>query len=708
MTISSPVADPKRQLRRDTDWRLFMRLAAYAGRCRRLLIISIALLIPLSVSGAIQPILIGQAISLIRAEPTYEFLRGMPLSTGLNVLAILLMLTIVFRLALQSFQGYLVTKVGQIITTDIRNDLFAHVTSLAVRFFDRTPVGKLITRLTSDVEALGEVFSSGAIGIVSDLFSIIVIAIFMFALQWQLALILVLMMVPITALIVYFQYQYRTANYNAREELSDLNAQLQENLSGIGVVQLFRRERFNSELFRVTNQHYIEAVDKTIFYDSAVSSTLEWISLVAIAVVLWIGGQKVLQGNLNFGTLSAFILFAQRLFDPLRQFAEKFTAIQAGFTAIERISDILNEPIEIKDPKQKESGRRVADFAEDAADVFSVKKEEGRGKREEGRGERGEGFSYLGGKGEGRKADDLSLSIVGHPDAIVYNFYPEDREFVEDDRTTETADDRPDFDDSSYSTVSGSEAYFQSNQSASGEIQFDNVWFAYKNDEYVLQNLNFTIKSGEKVALVGPTGAGKSSIIRLLCRLYEPTRGRILVDRTDIRDLPQAELRKHIGVIIQDGFLFAGDVKSNISLGESYSIEQIQAAAENTNVARFIEQLPQGYDTQLRERGTNLSGGQKQLLAFARVAIRNPKILVLDEATANLDVGTEALIQEALEHLMAERTAIIIAHRLSTIRNVDRILVLKRGQLIESGSHEELLQQEGLYASLYKLQMLGN
>src|SRR4028119_1081219 len=373
MTISSPVADTKNQPGRDTDWRLFMRLASYAGRSKRLLIISIALLVPLAVSGAIQPILIGQAISVIRAEPTYEFLRGLPLSAALNILAILLMLTITIRLALQSVQGYLVTKVGQIITTDIRNDLFTHVTSLAVRFFDRTPVGKLMTRLTSDVEALGEVFSSGAIGIVSDLFSILVIAIFMFTLQWQLALMLVLMMIPITGVIVYFQHQYRLANYNTREELSELNAQPQENLTGIGVVQLFRRERFNSELFRVTNKRYIKAVDKTIFYDSAVSATLEWIALVAIAAVLWMGGQRVLAGNLNFGTLSAFILFAQRLFDPLRQFAEKFTAIQAGFTAVERISDILNEPIEIKDPtrEEQEEGKR--------------KQEAGKSQREAGR-----------------------------------------------------------------------------------------------------------------------------------------------------------------------------------------------------------------------------------------------------------------------------------------------------------------------------------
>jgi ATP-binding cassette subfamily B protein len=240
----------------------------------------------------------------------------------------------------------------------------------------------------------------------------------------------------------------------------------------------------------------------------------------------------------------------------------------------------------------------------------------------------------------------------------------------------------------------------------SGEIRFENVSFAYKQDEFVLHDLNFTIHPGEHVALVGPTGAGKSSIIRLLSRLYEPTKGRILLDGVDIRDLPQAELRRRIAIVLQDGFLFAGDVKGNITLGESYSFEEVQAAAAKTNVDRLIEQLPQGYNTTLRERGTNLSGGQKQLLAFARAAIRDPRILVLDEATASLDVRTEALIQDALERLLEHRTAIIIAHRLSTIRNVDRILVLKRGQLIEAGTHEDLLAAGGLYASLYQLQML--
>lgn len=590
---------------KETDWRLFLRLAPYARRNLKLLLLSMVFLVPSAIASTVQPILIGKAVSLLKREPSafdapFGFLRDLPLSQGLNALAVLLLMTIVCRLIFDASQGFLVQNVGQRITANIRNDLFDHVTSLAVRFFDRTPVGKLITRLTSDVEALGEVFSTGAIGVVGDLFTMLTITVTMFLIQWQLAVLLIFMLIPVTGLIVYFQQQYRKSNYRAREELSDLNSMLQENITGIGVVQLFRREQFNSQLFREVNQRYIKEVDRTIFFDSAVSATLEWISLVAIAGVLGVGGWLVTGGNLNFGVLSTFILFAQRLFDPLRQFAEKFTAIQAGFTAVERVSEVLNEPIEIRDPANGQ-------------------------------------------------------------------------------------------------IPPSSEA---------GEIRFENVSFAYKADEFVLHNLDFTIRPGEQVALVGPTGAGKSSIIRLLSRLYEPTSGRILLDGVDIRDLPQAELRRRMAIILQDGFIFAGDVKSNITLGESYSFEQIRSAAERTNVDRLIEQLPQGYNTALRERGTNLSGGQKQLLAFARAAIRDPKILVLDEATASLDVGTEALIQEALEHLLENRTAIIIAHRLSTIRNVDRILVLKRGQLIESGTHEELLNLGGLYASLYHLQML--
>jgi ATP-binding cassette, subfamily B, multidrug efflux pump len=593
-----------------SDWRLFLNIVPYARSYRYTLLIAALLLLPLAVAGAVQPILIGQAVSLLRREPgTWVLLRQQSLTAGLDILSGLLLVTVVLRFGLQSYQGYLVQEVGQRITSDIRNSLFAHVTALSAQFFDRTPVGRLITRLTSDVEALGDVFATGAVGIISDLFAIVMIVAFMFVLDWPMALLLLLLLLPVTAVIIYFQHQYRQANYKARDELSALNSALQENISGIGIVQLFRRERFNAELFRKTNQRYVQEVDKTIYYDSAVSATLEWIGFIAIAGVLGLGGWLIWQKTANLSTLSTFILFAQRLFDPLRQLAEKFTAIQAGFTAVERISNLMAEPIEIRDPEHPQQLPTLLNSAE-------------------------------------------TLPTLG-------------------------------------------------------EVEFEDVWFAYKGDDYILQGLSFKIRPGEKVALVGPTGAGKSSIIRLLCRLYEPKKGRILVDGIDIRDLPQTELRQHIGVILQDGFLFAGDVKSNIALGEDYTMTEITQAAAKTNVASFIEQLPQGYNTVLRERGMNLSGGQRQLLAFARAAIRNPRILVLDEATASLDVGTEALIQEALDQLLVNRTAIIIAHRLSTIRNVDRILVLKRGQLIESGSHEELISQGGVYASLYQLQMLG-
>lgn len=590
-------------LRRWDDWSLLQRLLPYLGRYQRPLIGALILLVPLALAGAVQPMLVGQAISVLQNKPTWTVLQGMSRSDGLNLLSLALLVTIVVRLAFRGVQGYYVQEVGQRVTADIRQDLFQHVTSLAVRFFDRTPVGKLVTRLTNDVEALGEVFSTGAIGILSDIVSLLAIAIAMFWLQWQLALLLTVLLLPTTAVILYFQRRYRIANYRAREELSNLNATLQENMVGIGIVQSFRREAYNAQQFRVANQHYLEAVDRTIFHDSAISATLEWISLAAIAAVLWLGSFLVLQDQMNFGLLAAFILYSQRLFDPLRQLAEKFTSIQAGFTAIERIVDIFNEPIEIRDAA---------------------------------------------------KPQQLSLDT-----------------------------------------------------SQSGEIRFENVWFGYKPDEPVIHNLDITIQPGQKVALVGPTGAGKSTIIRLLCRLYEPTQGRILIDGIDIRDLPQVELRRHLGVILQDGFLFAGDVQSNITLGEPYDTDAVQTAARRTNVAGLIESLPQGYATPLRERGTNLSGGQRQLLAFARVAIRDPKVLILDEATANLDVGTEALVQEALDDLLSDRTAIIIAHRLSTIRNADRILVLRQGQLIEDGSHDVLMARNGLYTSLYRLQSLG-
>ena len=576
----------------DNDWRLLLKLKPYAQRSTKNLVISLILLVPLAIANAIQPILVQQGIDGPIAKGDL---------IGLRWLCLLVGFTVILRLGLQSWQGYLVQKVGQNITADIRKDLFAHVTLLSTSFFDRTPVGKLITRLTSDVEALGDVFATGAVGIFSDIASLIVTAIFMFWLRWDLGLLLTLMIFPVTALIIYFQHEFRKANFKARDKLSDLNSILQENIIGVGIVQLFRRAEINSKQNFKVNEQYVTEVNNTIFHDSAVSATLEWTSLIAIAGVLWLGGGQIVQKQMTFGELSAFVLFSQRLFEPLRQLAEKFTTIQSGFTAIERITAIMNEPIEIRDPINPKS-------------------------------------------------------------------LP---------------------------------------QNGKGEIRFENVWFGYKPDEFVLKNLSFAIAPGEKVALVGPTGAGKSSIIRLLSRLYEPTSGRILIDDVDIRDITQLELRRYLGVILQDVFLFSGNVKDNITLGDDYSLDEAIAAAKVMNVDEFIQALPQGYESQVRERGTNLSGGQKQLLAFARAAVRDPRILILDEATASLDVNTEYLIQKSLDNLLIGRTTIIIAHRLSTIRNVDRILVLKQGELVESGSHDQLVKQQGLYASLYNLEMMS-
>lgn len=490
-TASLPTDDTKR--RPDSDWRLFLRMWPYIYQHRAALVPPLILLVPLSLANALQPVLIGQAISLIRQEPVMGFLQGRTLQGGLHLLVGLLVVTVLIRLLLDGFQSYLVQAVGQRITADIRTDLFSHVTSLAVRFFDRTPVGKLITRITSDVDALGDVFSTGAVGIITDVFSIAVLLVVMFTMRWQLALMLLALLLPVTWLIIYFQQQYRKANYKAREHLSELNATLQENVAGINVVQLFRRERYNAEGFRHTNQKYITAVDKTIFYDSAVSSTLEWISLVAIGGVLWLGGLLVMQEALTFGTLATFILFAQRLFDPLRQFADKFTAIQAGLTAVERITDLFNVPVEIRDPEKIGEGEGDGEGSEDGAMRFS---------------------------GDNRNGAKESISEENGSSAT----FP----------TT-----HPSISPTSSSPLSSSPHHpLTSSSSKASEIRFDHVTFGYKADEYVLKDLTFTIHPGEKVALVGPTGAGKSSIIRLLCRLYDINQGAILLDGVDIRDLP--------------------------------------------------------------------------------------------------------------------------------------------------------------------------
>ena len=594
---------PEQQWRGDPDspmgWR---RLMPYFWRERRSIALALGLLVPVALGNAMQPLLLGQAVSLLRHEPIVPWLQQLGAANSLKLLIGLLALTMVSGLVLQGLLSYTVQSVGQQMTARIRRDLFDHALGLDLSFHVRTPVGLLLTRLTSDVEAVAEMFGNGAIGVLAELVSLLVIGGTMMLVDWRLGLLLLLILLPVTRIVVVLQTRYRRANYRVREELGHLNADLQENLQGLEVVQMFRRQARNSARTTTNVSRYKRFTMQTIALDATISSLLEWVSIAAIALVISMGGWLVVRDTLALGTLVTFVLYAQRLFNPLRQVAERFTFIQSGLTGLQRIAELLNEPIRIQ---------------------------------------------------------DRSAAIVPLP--------------------------RP---------------------TPSGEVVFEHVTFAYnvRDSVPVIRDLSFRIAPGETVALVGATGSGKSTVINLLCRLWEPQQGAVLLDGVNIRDLPQQELRRRLGVVLQDTFLFSGDVATNLRLGQTISPAQLQQSCEELGLGPWIRSLPQGLETELRERGTNLSAGERQLLGVARVALRQPDVLVMDEATAHLDPSTEAALQRDLASLLEKRTAIIIAHRLSTVESADRILVLRRGQLIESGTHAALKAQGGLYARLASLQ----
>ena len=598
-----------------SDLRRVKRLGRYLGRDRRRLSLTLVLLIPVALAGAIQPLLVGQAIAVLRRvggetkESVLPLLQGLETPVALRLIVAVLLVSVLLRLGLQGVQTFNIQAVGQRLTARIREDLFAHAVNLSVRFHDRMPVGKLLTRLTSDVDALAEVFGSGAVGVLGDLVSLVVIAVTMLLVEWRLGLLLLAAQIPVTFVILWLQRRYRKANYRVREELSQLNADFQENLQGLEVVQMFRREAVNGERFNTTGLAYRRAVNGTIFFDSSISAFIEWVALGAVALVLALGGWMVTAGAMGLGTLTTFILYSQRLFDPLRQLAERFTQIQGGLTAVERIGELLEEPLEIVDNAEAANEGTIRQLA--------------------------------------------------------------------------------------------------SSRAPRGEVVFENVSFAYRPDEPILRNLNFRIAAGEHVALVGPTGSGKSTVIRLLCRLYEPQEGRILLDGRDIRSLPIQELRRQLGVVLQDTFLFSGTVGDNLRLDVPIDDARLRSICRDLGLDPLLQRLPNGLDTTLRERGGNLSSGERQLLAVARVAIRNPTVLVMDEATAFMDPSTEATLQRDLDRLLEKRTAVVIAHRLATVEAADRIFVLRRGQLIEQGTHQELRALGGLYAELAELQERG-
>jgi len=523
--------------------------------------------------------------------------------TGLAKIALLYLGVLLLQFGFNYARMYMMEWLGQKIMYDLRVEIFGHLQYLPLRFFDRNQVGRLMTRVTSDVQALNEMFSSGLVAIFGDLFTLTGIIVVLFTMNWQLTLI-TLSVVPLLFIATQiFKNKVRDAERQIRLRLAKINAFLQENITGMAVVQLFNREKKNFQQFDARNLDHLEAYRKTIFYHAVFYPVVEWIFALSVALIIWYGGGKVIANTLTFGSLVAFILYMDRFWRPISDLAEKYGILQTAMASAERIFKLLDEPKE----------------------------------------------STL-----GKEQSATDGRLLGR---------------------------------------------------ARGEIEFRNITFGYRDDEMVLKNVSFKVEAGEKVAIVGATGSGKTTIISLLSNFYTPQQGQIILDGHDIQNLPLADLRQQIGLVLQDVFLFAGTIGENISLGNNeISPERIRQAATDVNALRFIEHLPGKFQEPVIERGNSLSVGQKQLLAFARALAYDPAILILDEATSSVDTETELLIQQALERLMENRTSLIIAHRLSTIQHVDRIIVLHKGQIREMGTHSELLALGGIYYRLYQLQ----
>jgi len=571
------------------DLGLIRRLWQFIIPYKRLFILSLLLLPLQQAFGLAQPYLMKVGIDQYIASKNLW---------GLQNVMLLFLAALIGETLTVFAQYYFSMLVAQRCLADLRVAIFSHVQKLPTSYFDRNPVGRLVTRMTTDVDVLQEMFAAGVITLASDFVMVVWIVGIMFYLDIELALVSLALIPPMALAINFFRVKARRTYRQIRVRIARINAYLGEAISGMAVIQLFAREQKTYREFEALNADHRDAYHLSNLYEAGLYSMVEAAGSVSVGLLLWYGGGEVLHGIIGIGTLVAFNEYIHRFFVPLRDFSQKYTVMQSAMASAERIFHLLDTPVDIANPKTPQVPKPFR-----------------------------------------------------------------------------------------------------------GEVVFDRVWFHYKAGEPVLKNVSFRIEPGEKVAVVGATGSGKTTTIKLLNRLYDIQKGAIKVSGVDVRDWDLRALRRHIGVVLQDVFLFSGDVRANLALGNpSIPLERIREAAEIANADRFIRRLPDGYAAHVRERGSNFSGGQRQLLSLARVLVYQPEILVMDEATSSIDTETEALIQDALEKVMRDRTCLLIAHRLSTIRNADRIIVLHHGEVREVGSHAELMERQGIYYRLYQLQ----